>query len=285
MSRLLALVGAIAMIAAAIVLRGALDDDGGDGGGDGRGRDPDGQVVCATELRDVCPGGGVIEDVDVTADRLVAADAVPPSAWLTFDPWPSMVDEARNRSGLEPLFPDRAGLASSPLVAVGPAELDGCDWSCLAGDGELRVGTRRLDGGLGLLHLAVIAGGLVGTVDFATNDLVPEVRSRLSAAADAAERSTDPVRQLLQSRAFFDVALSIEAEAAAALDAADPSRKAGLALLYPAPVANAVVVAAGDADLLGGVADRLVDAGWSADGGSPSGLPSAGVLTALRGLL
>ena len=281
MSRALALVGALAMNVVAVVVRGALDDDGGDGDG-GRVDAGDAVVVCVTELRSYCPSGGVVEDAGTTADRLGGGGTV--DAWLTFDPWPSIVDDARNRGGLDPLVPDRAALASSPLVAVGPEVDDGCDWACLVTDPALRIGTRRFDSGIGLLHLGAIASGIVGTTDFATNDLVPEVRSRLAAAIGAAEASGDPVKQLLQSRAFFDVALSVEAEARAALDAASPDRREGIALLYPAPVANAVVLAAGDADLLGDVGGELAADGW-AGGGADAGLPAPGVLAALRGLL
>jgi len=279
-SRLLALVGAIAMIVVAIVVRGAIDDDDGGGraGGDGGER----VVVCVTELRTYCPSDGIVEDAGRTADRLAGGEDV--DAWLTFDPWPSIVDDARTRAGLEPLFLERTGLASSPLVAVGPADRGDCDWACLASDPDLRVGSRPFDtSGLGLLHLGAIASGVVGTPAFATNDLVPEVRSTLARTIESTEASGDPVRQLLQSRAFFDVALSVQAEAQPALDAASADRRAGLALLYPAPVANAVVVAAGDARLLPGVSADLMAAGWG-DGGVDAALPSFGVLAALRGL-
>ncbi|HYD09123.1 MAG TPA: hypothetical protein VEA78_03390 [Acidimicrobiales bacterium] len=277
MSRVLAVLGALAMIVVAVVVRGAIDDDGD--ATDGRGRDPEGQVVCATELREVCPPGASIEDAATTADRLLTADGV--DAWLTFEPWPAIVDDARVRAGLDPLFDEVEPLASSPLVAVGPSGTEET-WAEIAG-GDLRVGTRDLTGGLGALHLGALATGLVGSTDFATNDLTPAIRSRLDAIAEDAETSSAPVRQLLQSRAFFDVALSFSAEAEAALAAADPSRSAGLTVLYPAPMAEMVAVAAGDAALAGDAGRSLLAAGWIEPG--PSNLPSAGVLTALRGLL
>lgn len=278
MTRVLALLGAIAMIAGAVVVRGIIDDE--DASADGTGRDPGGRVVCVPELRAVCPAGGSIEDAAVTADRLAGSGEV--DAWLTFEPWPAMVDDARTRGGLDPLFEESEALAASALVAVGPEDAGDCDWACLVG-GERRIGGRALDGGLGLLHLGAITAGVVGTSSFATNDLVPTVRSQISAVADAVQVSGAPVRQLLQSRAFFDVALAHEAEARAELDAASPDRKAGLALLYPSPVTYVVAVGAGDPRLLSGVGAALTDAGWEAP--RTSGLPSAGVLTALRGLL
>ena len=283
MSRLLALVGAVAMIVAAVVVRGAIADDadGGSGGsGDGG---SDRVVVCALELRAVCPDGAIVEDVAVTADRLATSGAEAPGSWLTFDPWPAMVDVVRAQSGLEPMFDaDVAPLAASALVIVGPEDLGDCDWRCVVESG-LRFGTRPLHGGLGLLHLSVLLGGIFGTPSYATNDIDAFARSRIAQLVAEVETSTGPVRQLLQSRAFFDVAFTHEAEAKAALAEADPSRSTGLALIYPLPVAFAVVVGTGDVTLLDEAADALLEAGWREP--EPSGLPSAGVLTALRGLL
>jgi hypothetical protein len=251
-TRLLALVGAVAMIVVAVVVRGAIADDtdsGASGGGS------DGVVVCALELRDVCPDGAIVEEVAMTADRFATSGAEAPAAWLTFDPWPAMVDVVRAQSGLEPMFDaDLAPLAASALVIVGPEELGECDWRCVVESG-LRFGTRPLDGGLGLLHLSVLLGGIFGSPSYATNDI----------------------------DAFVDVAFTHEVEAKAALAEADPSRSAGLALIYPLPVAFAVVVGTGDVTLLDEAADALLEAGWREP--ESSGLPSAGVMTALRGLL
>jgi hypothetical protein len=279
-TRLLALVGAVAMIVVAVVVRGAIADDtdsGASGGGS------DGVVVCALELRDVCPDGAIVEEVAMTADRFATSGAEAPAAWLTFDPWPAMVDVVRAQSGLEPMFDaDLAPLAASALVIVGPEELGECDWRCVVESG-LRFGTRPLDGGLGLLHLSVLLGGIFGSPSYATNDIDAFARSRIAQLVDEVEASTGPVRQLLQSRAFFDVAFTHEVEAKAALAEADPSRSAGLALIYPLPVAFAVVVGTGDVTLLDEAADALLEAGWREP--ESSGLPSAGVMTALRGLL
>jgi hypothetical protein len=101
------------------------------------------------------------------------------------------------------------------------------------------------------------------------------------------------VTRLLQSRAFFDVALSFEAEAKAALASASADRKAGLALQYPAPMAYLDVVAVtvgtdrgGDViDLRSRMARALVDLGWQGPEQAPNGLPKAGVLVALQDLV
>ena len=98
---------------------------------------------------------------------------------------------------------------------------------------------------------------------------------------------------LLQSRAFFNAAMSTEADARSQLDAASADRKAGLSLQYPAPVAYVDIVAV-DVDpararVAAGVA-RTVGAllesrGWKAPASTPDGLPRPGVLAALRDLL
>ena len=279
MSRLLALVGAVAMIVAAVVVRGMID--GGDGDAPGRPATA-ADVVCAFELAEFCPVGGSVEDASLTAERLVQPGASA-AAWLTFEPWPTMVDDARVRAGLDPLFEDIEPLASSPLVAVVVTDKADCDWRCI---GEQReVGARPLGTGIGLLHLGAAAVGFIGGPDFATNDIPGPFRAYLDAFVDAVEPVDDPVRRMLQTRgAEFGTALSHEAEAKPEYDAAAESNRARLALTYPAPVIYAVAVAAGATPLLDGVADDMAAAGWQ-KGTNPSGLPSAGVMTALRGLL
>jgi hypothetical protein len=174
-------------------------------------------------------------------------------------------------------------LGASPLAAVVVTNKADCSWRCIGEQPE--IGGRSLAGGLGLLHLGAAATGFNGSPDFATNDLPGEFRAYLERFVDAMETVDQPVRRMLQTRgAEFDVALSYEAEAKPEFDNAAESNRAGLALTYPAPVIYAVVVAAGNPSLLAGVADDLLADGWQA-ASNPSGLPSAGVMTALRGLL
>src|SRR5688572_25642181 len=104
----LALLVAVGLVAGAVYLRGQLD----------RGEDINPLtpteppiVVCASEFADVCADLGedvevVIEDAEVTADRLVASDSEPIDGWLVAAPWPQIVDEARARSGLLNAFDD-----------------------------------------------------------------------------------------------------------------------------------------------------------------------------------
>ena len=289
MKRLLAVVAALALVGGALYVRANREDEGGtNGAGDAPGVT---RLVCATEVGAACRGLSgaevTVEDAAVTFDRL-ATEAEPAlDAWLVFDPWPAMVDEARARVTLDPLFTDRTTvLARSPLAAVGPDDLGPCGWRCL-GDrsnaGDLRLGMPDPTGGLGLLVVGAASAGYFGRANIATNDFDQPFEDWLSALVAGIRIDASPVERLLQARAFFDVALSTEQDAKPRLDTAAPDRKAGLALLYPEPVASVDVVLAGAADGLGPtLSGSLTTAGWSAPDPAPTGLPNAGVLLALR---
>ncbi|MET1048223.1 MAG: hypothetical protein ABWZ55_01215, partial [Acidimicrobiales bacterium] len=149
MRRVLAVLGAVLMVAVALLLRSFLDggDDGDQASGD-RGNGDVPTLVCAEELADVCEAlerDGVadvtVEPVGETVDRLGAVDAdLGADAWLTLDPFPQQVDERREfatGSALfgEPLATDR----SSPLALVAfadraaalEADCPEVDWACL----------------------------------------------------------------------------------------------------------------------------------------------------------
>lgn len=301
MSRVVAVLAALGLIAGAIFVRRSLDGDDGDG------QVTDGKpttmhVVCAEELRTACEALGFgprfdveVEDAATTADKLQKADASDVlDIWAVPQPWPGIVDDARTRAGLTPLFGDAfTVVGSSRLVAVGDPSLDGCDWKCLGERGAdgLTFGSRPLaSSGLGVLTVGAAAAGWFGGPSFATNDFDPAFDRWLAGFVGATEETAHPVTQLLQSRAFFDVALSFEAEAGRALEQASADRTQGLALLRPAPAAtlDAVVVTAPTAsatessNLAASLQQALAAAGWSHSATGPNGLPSPGVLIALR---
>lgn len=296
MTRVLALLAAIALIIGAIFVRRALDDDGA---GSTDGGPTTTHVVCAEELRAACEDLGFgprftiqIEDALTTATALEQGSATGVlDIWAVPQPWPGIVDDARTRAGLAPLFADEpVALASSPIVAVGAANLSTCDWKCL-GEKGLKLGSRPLaTSGLGVLTVGAAAAGYFGRADFARNDFDPAFDRWLSGFATHIEATTDPVTKLLQSRAFFDVALSFEAEAAPIMDAATVDRTDGLALLHPAPAAtlDAVIVTVPSAsttearDLASSLRNALTAAGWDDTSTASNGLPSPGVLIALR---
>jgi hypothetical protein len=294
--RLLALVVALALVGGALYLRSERDDKGGDdAGGAGGNEQPAGptRLVCASELGAICrdvAGEDVtvtIEDSNTTFDRLITKAEPDLDAWLAFDPWPEMVDAERERVTLEPLFVDRTvRLARSRLAALGPADLGPCGWRCLGDRSiaeELRLGLPELNGGLGLLIVGAATAGYFARADIATNDFDQPFEDWLSSLLALARVERSPVLSILQSRAFLDVALSVESDAKPRFDTAAPDRKAGLALLYPDPVASVDAVLAGSpGGLNGDLTGRLLEAGWSAPDAAPSGLPNAGVLLALR---
>ena len=191
---MLAVFAAIGMVTIAVLVRQAMDDDGGDGDDRGEGELV---VVCASDVAGVCPelGRGSVEiRVEDPADTAAAiADGTLDErvdAWITSTAWleviatraPDAVDEAR-------------AIATSPtLMATAPGRHDaindlcaGTDvWQCLGahagtdwadlGDGsnaawrELKVGLTDPDLAGGLPVLASAAAGFFGTTDFAVND-------------------------------------------------------------------------------------------------------------------
>lgn len=295
MKRVIALVVAIGLIVGAVLIRRAIDDDT-TATPSARPRGVDLVLVCAVELRDACEALDDvtvrIEDAAVTAAALSAGPS-DVDAWAVPAPWPAIVDDTRARAGLEPLFDTGVEpVATSPIVAIGPVDLHGCDWRCIGdrANDDLDFGAPASSSGVGLLQVGALATGWFGTSDFATNDFDPAFTQWLQGIAAATTVTDEPVTRLLQSRAFFDVALSYQAEASPAFDTASEDRRAGLDLLYPAPVAylDVLVVGIGGApgDLASTIGESLVaEHGWQPIADEPNNLPRAGVLVALRDLL
>lgn len=288
MSRVLAVLAAVALIVGAVVVRGMLDDDGGGGASDGGPV----RVVCGEEVRAACDGLGsshsvTIEDTATTASSLRTADADDPGVdiWVVPSPWPDIVDGDRERAGLPALFGEPVQLGRSELAAIVPESIGPCDWACLGrrATDDLRVGGRPLDTGLGVLHLAAFTAGRLGTTTYASNDLDTAAQAFVRGLADGVDGVPNPVTRLLQIRASYDVALTHRAEAETILAGASEDRRAGLEVTYPEPMLSLVAVAApiGDRSVPDRLASDLRTLGWDAPTDRPSGLPSAGVLTAL----
>ena len=283
MSRILAVLVAIGMVAGAIYIRDRIDDDGGGGGGGNGGA----QLVCDPVLEAACravSGDVVVEDAATTAERVIGADSFEGDGWVTAGPWPAMVDELRETAGRTPLFGDGGRVvASSRMAVVGPAETPG-PWRAVGdavGGSDLRLGWRDPASGLGVLQVGAFAVGFFDGPDFATNDFDAAFRSYLEGIEDEAEVARNPLeRRLQQGVSFAAAVVSFQAEAERLLEEAAPGRRGDLQPLYPDPVVAVEAVLAGTEDGAGDLRESLNEQGWDVPA-DRSGLPSPGVLAAL----
>ena len=282
MRRILALLGALAMIGAAIGVRALIDDDA-DGGARPSGRKP--VLLCATELEAVCrtiaaehgigieiaPAGDTVAELSALADA--DRSSVGYDGWLTFARDAEIVRDARERNALAPVLGSPQGpLARSPLVravwrsreqvlagrcggsvtwrCVG--DVAGTPWSGLGGEvgwGDVKPGhADPATTGEGLAVIGQAAAQWFGRNDLSLldyeDDAFLEWFSRLERAVPAGSTADqDPFERMLAAGpAAFDVVATTEASAGPTLSRASRDRRAAVTLLYPAPVASADVV-------------------------------------------
>jgi hypothetical protein len=181
-------------------------------------------------------------------------------------------------------------------------------WSAVGGRpewGPVKPGHASPDtDGIGLLVLGQAVAGWFGRADLSTADLEDEAFTRWFAGLERAVPTAagSPLQSMVVvGPAAFDAAGTIEAEAGPLVAAS--ARRDALTLLYPSPMATADVVlaTAGEQRVASSLRDvvrgddgrrALTDAGWRVGAGSrpdapplaaSSGLPSPGLLDALRG--
>jgi hypothetical protein len=281
MRRLAAALAAVLMVAVAVVVRDWLDRRSDPTGAPG----PAGAIstlVCVSELEAVCEELAAdhddvearVEPAGVTIDALVDTDLGPemPTAWLTFDPLPALVDEHRQRAGLAPIFePDRSVLARSPLVVAVwndrlAALADTCedgevDWRCLGGVAGMpwvTLGGSEAWGALkpshppadetatGLLVLAGAVNSFFGDADYASQDFRdPAFRGWFEQLERSIPQFPVTPRTPLDDMLFggpatFDLTGTTEAAAGPSIARSRDSDR--LTILYPFPVAVADVV-------------------------------------------
>lgn len=298
-SRILAVIAAVAMIAGAYVYRyGAPGSDGGDAGGSG---DAAGAVVCASELGTVCDAldGATIEPATVTADRLAGARSVAEAgvaAWVSPGPWPAMVDAVRPSQ--PPLFGDGEVLGHAALViATRVAQpIAGCPdaitWRCLgdaAQDPSFRLAADRDSTPSGLFARAAALGGFLGTTDYATNDLdeVPEASGWLANVDRTLDRAGSFGAGSLSQ--FVITPGAAQGYITTSSNIGPAAARQDIALVAPTPPATVAVVVARatgvDVDIdERALRDALETNGWTVQPPpADDGLPSPGVLVALRG--
>ena len=295
----MALLAAVGMVAGALALRQALDDDRDDSP---RAGDDALVVVCDPDLTAACDALGDdvevrVEDSATTSAALVAGEADDVDAWVTSAAWLELT-----ASRAEEPVGEANVLASSPVVLA--ADVDRVDalrelcgdaaiWRCvgdsagrpweeLGGDsrwGPLLTGLPDADTAVGLSVLASVAVGYFDHTDFAANDF-GELRGWLSTLAEASgDGDRQLVRSLVRVRGTYSAGGLVEGGA----------EHADLASLPASPTVEAVAVLV---DLPGG--DRLPDlasvrealstGGWDAGDGDPPSLLKPGVMAALHNL-
>jgi hypothetical protein len=307
--RLLAVLGAVALVVVAIVVRGLIDGDDANPSDDQRGQG-DGQlvVVCATELLAHCralDGVTVIEEgASDTAAALVDRNddvdtQVDVDAWITTSAWTEVVSS--RRPGV--LGAAEAVGTSPVVVAVDPARTGaveamcgaqalwrclgdraGAGWGDLGGDprgGSLKTGLPRADTALGLPVLASVAAGFFGGTDFASNDFdaqgLPSWVGSLTGPSGAGDR--DPIGTLVTRKGTYSAVGTLQAlTAGRAADALAPEPT------VPATVVVARVAGGDDVGDVDALRASLEAAGWDAAAGPPRATLKPGVMAALHTL-
>ncbi len=293
-ARVLAFVAAVSMVAGAFVYRYGLP------GGASGGSRAAGTVVCASELGPVCQSipAAVVEPAGTTTDRLIAArgpDETELLAWLAPGPWAAMVDDARKLANKPTLFTGFEALGRTPVVAVAkqgrlpPACATTPSWKCLADavdqDPRLLIGADTPESPSGLFVRAAVLNGFFGDASYASNDLdrAEDLLANLEARVGQARarNATDLQRFLIQAP---DVAVYLTTAATAGTP--PPT----VTVVNPAPATSVDAVLATTGKLprsfdKQATARSLLSEGWAGPGSGDDGLPSPGVLLALRGRL
>lgn len=301
--RVLAAVGAIALVLVALVVRGIIDGD--EDGGAEAGPPGDERVVlaCDAELSEVC---GALDGVEVvvqpsatTSAAVVDGGAGDIDGWVTTDVWLEVTDgrtesavgqaERLANTGVAlAVVPDRAGALRQLCADVSTwrcvGENAGRAWSELGGEttwGPLRVGMPSANSATGLSILTAAAVGWFEGTDFATNDFGADFSSwlaRLTSASGSGDR--DPLATMLQRAGAYS--------AAGTLAARIEGVSRPVETIAPAPPAAATVVlvdrpgGTGLGDVAADLRAALVDRGWRPAEGPPTSVLPPGVAGALH---
>jgi hypothetical protein len=307
-SRLIAFVIAVGMVAAAIVIRGRINQHNANTAHPLR-------LVCSNELLAACealPGSIQItyEAAAQTANSL--ASTTPPAidGWLTAGPWPEIVRERLQRSGRAPLLTQSAPLARSQVIVVAfpdraavinrncPGVALKCvgglagkgDWTKIPG-GDARWGLVKVSltppdvEALGLVTLGAATASFFGNANLSSTDLEDPTFGGWLKGLAGSSRGDQLGQMVAVGPSIADFALTLEAIGKPLVAAAANKP----ALLYPSTVTSAdVVLGTFSTSRSGRLADlvrasnALTSTGWHAASSVPSGLPPAGFLDALR---
>ncbi|MGV3758415.1 MAG: hypothetical protein ACO1PW_02590 [Actinomycetota bacterium] len=298
----LAVLGAIAIVLAAIAVRGAWTDDGPDDGPD----TGDGAltVACDPDLAAACRQleGATVEVLDSAevSRALVEGELDGVDAWVTSAAWTELTvaraTDAEAIGAVERLA--TAEVAVAALITRAPVLVERCGgaalWRCLgdlAGQrwttiggldawGDIRIGLPDADTATGLSVLASVATGHFGGPDFAANDFggFDTWLARLAEPSGSGDR--DLLATLVRRRGTYDAGgvlrhQALERPEVEVLD------------VEPALAVDAVLVSlAGPirSDLADELRVALVADGWRAAAGDPNPVFGRGVMGALHAL-
>lgn len=306
--RVLAVIGAVALVLVAIVVRSALDDGDTTPGRDDRPSDGQLVAVCDTDFADQCralDGAAVrVEPSATTSAAIVDGTAEDIDVWVTTSAWVELTAaRVASHEGSIPLGsvqPLAIGDVALGVVAGRADALQGLcggqpSWRCLGDNagrpwadvggqptwGAVRTGLPDADTAVGLEVLASVAAGYFGSTTFAANDFAPEAfdgwLARLAAPSGAGDR--DLLATLVRRQGTYDAGGVLAHEAAPRVELVTVS-------LRPSVPVRVVAVQLGDEGLGDGGALRaaFVDAGWTPGGGEPAELLVPGVMGALHDL-
>ena len=304
--RVLAVLGAVVIVLVAVVVRGAIDDDGD--GADGGASDADDQVLvaCDTDLEEYCTAltglsGRFVEESATTSLGILGGALDEVDVWITTDVWFELTrGRAEGEIGTAEILasspvvaavdPDRAGAVSS--LCEGQAiwrclgDHAGAPWASLGGEttwGALDTGLPDADTAMGLSVIASVAVGYFGGQEFAANEFdgaFEDWLARITSAAPGGD--PDPANTLVVRRGTYSAAGTVDARVGAI------TRPVERMVATPPGAASIVLV-----DLPGGddgsdVADQLraalVAARWTPGSGAPEPILKPGVMAALHTL-
>ena len=196
--RILAILGAICLVAVALLVRSYLADDGG---GASSGAKP--VVACTADLMPVCQA--MADDGKIQADPPIldlAGAAEPPpeiDVWITWDPAPGIANLDADLDNRNQTWGDASVLGSSTLAVAskGAAPLAGeCqagapEWRCYfaAADDGMPIGVGRPTTAEGLARLYPIARSLLEDPEAGFQDLPSDaVQTVLESVANVPDR-------------------------------------------------------------------------------------------------
>lgn len=295
--RILAVVGAVGLVVAAIVVRSMLVGDDGSGGGNASGGNGNGAlpvVACDPDLADVCDALAADGSITRAPSALSLADAAEPppevDAWITWDPAPGIANFDAPGTWTNREFV--AGAPLAVLVADGPGACDaGAGWDCVVtlaeGGGSIGVGDGTSAQSLARLH--PVARALVPDDGDFTDISALDLRRVIDSPQVRQDDMADQVTTFLTRRG----ALSAVVGPRPALDDAS-SNQTSAAVADPEPATQIAVVLAtrsgadrptvDAADLVAGDAARSAfeDLGLTTGSGSVAAETVAGGLYSVR---